>query len=40
MTYYRALPPKMKSLYSYLTDWLDYTHTEAVEEIERIRRAG
>jgi hypothetical protein len=37
MTYYRSLTPQLRSLYDFLTQWADYTHSEAVKEIERRR---
>jgi hypothetical protein len=37
MSYVRSLSAELQSLYWKLTDWLDYTHSEAVQEIERRR---
>jgi hypothetical protein len=37
MSYVRSLPPHLQSLYWKLTDWADYTHSQAVQEIERRR---
>jgi hypothetical protein len=36
-SYYRSLPENLQSLYNYLTWWKTYTHSEAVQEIERRR---
>jgi hypothetical protein len=35
--YYLSLSQSMRSLYDFLTQWADYTHSEAVQEIERRR---